>query len=80
MKPRLMAAVRPELSFGRTPTSDLFELVFLHYALMLQAFPGEEAEWRASRAEAIRYGNIEDGDGTWVAFLVALTDRRRRGK
>jgi hypothetical protein len=45
-----------------------------------QAFLGEEAEWRASRAKAIRYGNIEDGDDTWLAFLVALTDRRRRGK
>ena len=42
------------------------------------AFPEEEARWRASRANAIRHGNIEDD--TWIAFLVALTDldRRRR--
>ena len=44
------------------------------------AFPDEEARWRASRAKAIRHGNIEREDDTWIAFLVALTDldRRRR--
>src|SRR6516225_2223741 len=44
------------------------------------AFPEEEARWRASRAKAIRHGNIEREDDTWIAFLVALTDldRRRR--
>ena len=44
------------------------------------AFPEEEARWRASRAKAIRHGNIESEDDTWIAFLVALTDLdRRRG-
>jgi hypothetical protein len=44
------------------------------------AFPEEEARWRASRAKAIRHGNIEREDDTWIAFLVALTDLdRRRG-
>jgi hypothetical protein len=40
------------------------------------ARPDEEAKWRASRAKAIRRGNIEESDVGWVAFLVALTDRR----
>jgi len=39
-----------------------------------QAFPDEEAKWRASRARAIRQGNIEETDGAWISFLVALTD------
>ena len=38
------------------------------------AFPEEEARWHASRAKAIRHGNIEREDDTWIAFLVALTD------
>jgi hypothetical protein len=36
----------------------------------------EEAKWRASRAKAIRRGNVEENDVGWIAFLVALTDRR----
>ena len=40
------------------------------------ARPDEEAKWRASRAKAIRRGNIEENDFGWIAFLVALTDRR----
>jgi hypothetical protein len=40
------------------------------------ARPDEEVKWRASRAKAIRQGNIEENDVGWVAFLVALTDRR----
>src|SRR6266446_4996562 len=40
------------------------------------AGPDEETKWRASRAKAIRRGNIEESDVGWVAFLVALTDRR----
>jgi hypothetical protein len=40
------------------------------------ARPDEEAKWGASRAKAIRRGNIEANDVGWVAFLVALTDRR----
>ena len=44
------------------------------------AFPEEEGRWRASRTKAIRHGNIEREDDTWIAFLVALTDLdRRRG-
>ena len=44
------------------------------------AFPEEEARWRAARAKAIRHGNIEREDNTWVAFLVALTDLDRRSR
>jgi hypothetical protein len=40
--------------------------------------PDEEAKCRASRAKAIRQGNIEGNDVGWIAFLVALTDRRKR--
>ena len=43
-----------------------------------QARPDEESRWRASRAKAIRHGNIEGEEGTWVAFLVGLTDPDRR--
>jgi len=45
-----------------------------------QAFPKEEAKWRASRARAIRRGNIEETDDAWISFLVTLTDfsRNRR--
>src|SRR6266576_4086987 len=40
------------------------------------ARPDEETKWRASRAKAIRQGNIEENDVGWIAFLVALTDGR----
>ena len=40
------------------------------------ARPDEEVKWRASRAKAIRQGNIEENDVGWIAFLVALTDGR----
>jgi len=43
-----------------------------------QARPNEEARWRASRAKAIRHGNIEGEEEAWAAFLVALTDPSRR--
>jgi len=45
-----------------------------------QAFPDEETKWRASRAKAIRHGNVEEREEGWVAFLVSLSDpgRRRR--
>ena len=43
-----------------------------------QARLDEEARWRASRAKAIRHGNIEGEEEVWVAFLVALTDPSRR--
>jgi hypothetical protein len=46
--------------------------------LVRQARPGEEAKWRASRAKAIRRGDIESEDHAWIAFLVALTDPDRR--
>lgn len=39
-----------------------------------QAFPDEEAKWRASRARAIHHGNIEETDDAWISFLVALAD------
>ena len=46
-----------------------------------QAQPGEEAKWQASRAKAIRHGNIASEDQTWIAFLVSLSDpdRKKRG-
>ena len=46
--------------------------------LVRQARPDEEAKWRASRAKAIRHGDIESEDHAWIAFLVALTDPDRR--
>jgi len=45
-------------------------------AAFSRAGPDEEAKWRTSRAKAIRQGNIEENDVGWIAFLVALTDRR----
>jgi hypothetical protein len=35
-----------------------------------QARPGEEAKWQASRAKAIRQGDIGSEDHSWVTFLV----------
>ena len=46
--------------------------------LVRQARPDEEAKWRASRAKAIRHGDIESEDHAWIAFLVPLTDPDRR--
>ena len=46
--------------------------------LVRQARPEEDAKWRASRAKAIRHGDIESEDHAWIAFLVALTDPDRR--
>jgi hypothetical protein len=43
-----------------------------------QARPDEESRWRASRARAIRHGDIEGEEDAWIAFLVALTDPDRR--
>lgn len=43
-----------------------------------QAAPKEQLRWRASRARAVRQGNIESGDESWIAFLVPLTDPDRR--
>jgi hypothetical protein len=43
-----------------------------------QARPDEAAKWRASRAKAIRHGNIEGQEEGWIAFLIALTDPERR--
>jgi hypothetical protein len=42
-----------------------------------EALVAEAARWRASRARAIRQGNIESEDDTWIAFLVPLTDSGR---
>src|SRR6266540_2619228 len=43
-----------------------------------QAIPREQAKWQASRAKALRHGNIEPEDDAWIAFLVALSDPSRR--
>ena len=43
-----------------------------------QARPDEEARWRASRAKAIRHGDTEGEEEAWFAFLVTLTDPKRR--
>jgi hypothetical protein len=43
-----------------------------------EALPNEESKWRASRAKAIRQGDIECKDDAWIAFLVPLTDPDRR--
>lgn len=45
--------------------------------LIRQAQPGEEEKWRASRAKAVRQGDIEGEDKAWIAYLVALTDFNR---
>ena len=42
------------------------------------ARPDEEAKWRASRAKAIRRGDIEGAEEAWTAFLVTRTDPDRR--
>ena len=46
--------------------------------LVRQALPAEETKWRASRAKAIRHGNVEEKETGWVAFLVSLSDPDRR--
>ena len=38
--------------------------------LVRQARQGEEAKWCASRAKAIRHGDIESEDHAWIAFLA----------
>jgi hypothetical protein len=43
-----------------------------------RARPDEEAKWRASRAKAVRDGNIEGIEEAWIAFFVALSDPGRR--
>ena len=42
------------------------------------ALADEEAKWRNSQASAIRCGDIEGKDDTWIAYLVPLTDPDRR--
>ena len=44
------------------------------------ARPDEATKWWASRARAVRQGNIEGAEEAWIAFLVALTDPDRRGR
>jgi hypothetical protein len=39
-----------------------------------EALAPEELKWRASRARAVRHGNIDTDDEGWTAFLVPLTD------
>jgi hypothetical protein len=43
-----------------------------------EALAGEDVKWRASRARAVRQGNIEHEDDAWIAFLVPLNDPTRR--
>jgi hypothetical protein len=43
-----------------------------------EALAGEEAKWRTSHAQAVRRGNIEHEDDSWVAFLVPLNDPGRK--
>ena len=61
------------LASGGVPLWDGVTDIHVRHAL-----PIEEAKWRASRAKAIRQGNIEGEDDAWIAFLVALTDLERR--
>jgi len=42
-----------------------------------RARPDEEARWRASRAKAVRNGDIEGEEEAWTAFLVPLADPGR---
>jgi hypothetical protein len=42
--------------------------------IVREALSDEEADWQASRARAIRQGNIDSGDNTWIAYLVPLSD------
>jgi hypothetical protein len=42
-----------------------------------EALAGEATKWQESRAKAIRQGNIDSTDDTWVAFLVPLSDASR---
>jgi hypothetical protein len=46
--------------------------------LIREAKPPEEDKWFASRAKAVRQGNIEVDDPSWIAYLVALADPGRR--
>jgi hypothetical protein len=43
-----------------------------------QARPGEETKWQASRAKAIRQGDIGSEGHSWVTFLVSPSDPDRR--
>jgi hypothetical protein len=42
--------------------------------LVRDPFPEEQAYWQASQARAIKDGEIEDRDDTWLLFLVPVTD------
>ena len=46
--------------------------------LVRQARPAEDVRWRRSRARALRNGNLDDEEETWIIFLVALTDPDRQ--
>jgi hypothetical protein len=46
--------------------------------LVRQAHPAEGARWRRSQARALRNGNLDDEEETWIIFLVALTDPDRQ--
>jgi hypothetical protein len=50
----------------------------LEQIFVRQAHVAEDAKWRRSRARALRNGDLDDEEETWIIFLVALTDPDRR--
>ncbi len=38
------------------------------------ALPEEEAKWQASWGRALLRGDVEEGEASWVAFLVPVVD------
>jgi len=70
---------RPELWVIESETGGLPLWDGVTEIYVRQALPAEEAKWQASRAKAIRNGNVDDSeDEIWLAFLVPLTDPDRR--
>jgi hypothetical protein len=46
--------------------------------LVRQARPDEEAKWRASRAKAIRHGDIESEDHAWIVPCCTYRSRLKK--
>ena len=44
------------------------------------ALPEEEAKWQASWDRALLRGDVEEGDDSWVAFLVPVGSPHRRAR